>query len=477
MTDPTTHAFAPSDLAAAVGGRWQRDPTRPIRGASIDTRALDEGAIFVALKGERTDGHRFLEQAAEAGASCAIIDDPSASAPDSLGLLLVRDAREALADAARVWRTKLAGPVIAITGSNGKTTTVAMLHAALRAGGMTGTRSIRSFNNDLGVPLTLLNAAPGHDYTICECGINAPGEMGVLGSICAPDIAVITSIGRAHLEALGSIEGIAREKSALIRAMRDPAARFAVAPAGVPTLDPFLHDAARAGTRVIRFGRRQTEPVHVIAWNDGDRVTASINTADWSVEANLPMPGIHNAWNAAAAAIVARELGVGPRDIAAGLAQTEPAAMRLEIRDIDLHGGTARLVLDAYNANPDSMTAALDQLAAGAFDPPEGAGRRVAILGEMLELGDAAQHEHTELTRRVTRHLTAGDLHAATLIGPSMPIIDPRITIERGASEDTLARAAAAVIPGDVALLKASRSLRFERIAEMVTHQSAGTGP
>mgnify|MGYP001127042817 CR=1 FL=1 len=211
---PASPAWQPDTLVELTGGEWLTPPPQsPVHGAAIDTRALKPGQAFFAFKGERVDGHDYAQHAAQAGAPL-IIAERKVAARTNTAVLRVPDVRAALAAIAAEHRKHLKGKVIAVTGSNGKTTTTRLLHAALRAR-LSGTCSIKSFNNDLGLPLTLLNAAADDDFVICEAGTSGPGEIERLSAICTPDIAVITAVGRAHLEKLGSLEGVAREKASL----------------------------------------------------------------------------------------------------------------------------------------------------------------------------------------------------------------------------------------------------------------------
>ncbi|MEN0021438.1 MAG: Mur ligase family protein, partial [Planctomycetota bacterium] len=215
--------WSAEDWRAAASGRWLRAPgdAQPIRGVAIDSREIAAGAAFVALPGERTDGHRFVAQAAEAGAALVVITDAAAidvdSVPDSCSVLVVDDAARALADAANAYRHKVLADadVIGVTGSNGKTTAVRMLSAALRGAGLRVAASRKSFNNHLGVPITLINADPASNAVVCEMGMNSPGEIGHVVQIAEPTAAMVVSIGRAHLEQLGSVEAIAREKASI----------------------------------------------------------------------------------------------------------------------------------------------------------------------------------------------------------------------------------------------------------------------
>lgn len=303
---------------------------------------------------------------------------------------------------------RLAGVrVIGITGSNGKTTTVRLVHAALKGGGLSGTHATKSHNNELGVPLTILNARPTDDYLICEVGTNAPGEIASLAELVAPDIGVITSIGRAHLEKLGSVAGIAEEKADLVRAVGPDGC--AIVTGDSPELDRALERGASCGVVRVGVTERTPEPGRVAGF---EATPAGCSFVFDGQEFRIPINGLHNAGNAAIASAVAREMGCDSAGVIAGLAGAVPPEMRQEIVDLPIETGsnetgsgrtgTIRIVNDAYNANPESVRAAIAMLAGGEFDPAEGSmGRRIAVLGDMLEMGDASHAVHREIAEAV----------------------------------------------------------------------------
>lgn len=459
-------------IAHATGGRWLREPDAPARRVRIDTREIQPGDAFVALRGERTDGHRFLHQARAAGASVAIIDDPDACAsagglPEELGVLLVGHAEHALRDWARAHRDRLIGTrVVGVAGSAGKTTTVRLVHAALRTQ-LRGSHAPKSFNNHLGVALTLLGARPDDGYVVCEIGTSAPGETGDLAELVRPHVGILTSLGREHLEGLGSLEGVADEASAITRGLDADGAL--VLPAGEPLLD----SRTRGPWRRLRFGADAGADVRVEAveqaW-DGVRARLAGH------EVRLPLVGAHNAHNAAAAIAAVRALGLDEARAAEGLRETEAAPMRLE--RLEIRG--VRVLHDAYNAHPDSTRAALATL--GAIAPAPG-GRRVAILGEMLELGPSADREHAELGDWI-RQTGACDalitLGRRPALAASAGGLGDVATLERERdarpSDAACAEAAAMLRAGDVVLIKASRGVGLERVVEALGKPERGQG-
>ncbi|MBX3364896.1 MAG: UDP-N-acetylmuramoyl-tripeptide--D-alanyl-D-alanine ligase [Phycisphaeraceae bacterium] len=442
-------------LAIGAGAQWLLRPqSHDIRasGASIDTRTLRPGQIFFALKGAQADGHRFLPHAARAGAAFAVIDNPEAVAPDlSIPVLAVPDTQAAMVKLARAYRRAAdAVRVVGVTGSAGKTTTTRLIDAALRTR-LRGSASIKSFNNRLGVSLTMLNANPADQYLVSEVGTSAPGEIAELAALLEPSIAVITLIGRAHLEGLGSLQGVAAEKIALAQALRPGG--LAVIPAPCPSLEPHL----RSLTSVLRVGLDLEADIRITdITSDHTGVAFTLNDR---TTYRVPLLGRHNAVNAAMAVAVARRFGIPPEDIARGLLEVQPPEGRLarvSIAGIDI-------IHDAYNANPESMLAAIAVLA----DCP--ARRRVLILGDMLELGPHAPDAHREVLRAAKDH-PAVDLILA--VGPNMTAASlPRtlgapVETFPDLGDDDIPRIAAHLRPDDLVLIKASRAMRLERLLD-----------
>ncbi|MEQ8769263.1 MAG: UDP-N-acetylmuramoyl-tripeptide--D-alanyl-D-alanine ligase [Phycisphaerales bacterium] len=449
-------------IRTAAGARWLAPPPERIEnhpaGVSIDTRTLAAGQVFVALAGERVDGHAYLEHAREAGASMALVEREDAALPDGLPVAVAPDGREALTRLARAYRA--ASPnlrVVGVTGSNGKTTTVRLIHAVL-SGSRRGSASQKSYNNALGLPLTILNAGPSDQYVVCEMGMSTPGEIAALGRIAQPDVGVITSIGRAHLEALGSVEAIAREKASILEHVRGGG--VGIVPAGVEVLERAIE---RIGSpRLLRVGTDDAADVRVTHVKTGARGVAFELNGRAAFE--VPLLGAHNAHNGAVAVAVGWRFGLDDDAIRAGLANARPVAGRLERVTLGPRGAQIKVLNDSYNANPDSMLAAIGTLCE--MKPGTG-GRRVAILGDMLELGDDRESAHAEIARAVAG---ARGIHAAVLVGDAMRgaagEAGGKATPGELASDADADRIAAMVEPGDVVLIKASRGVRLERVAE-----------
>jgi UDP-N-acetylmuramoyl-tripeptide--D-alanyl-D-alanine ligase len=488
------------NIKAAIGGSWLARPEGLSRridsgelslaGAAIDSRAVKPGNVFFALRGEKTEGHLFIPQAAASGARLAITERPDAltslpagaNAGPACAVLLVPDAAQALLRLGAAYRKTLdTTRVIAVGGSNGKTTTTRLIHTILSRT-LRGTSSPKSFNNALGVPLTILNAKKSDNYLVCEVGTNAPGEIAVLAGALEPDVAVITSIGREHLEGLASLAGVAREEASLLCSLRPRAT--AIVPADSPELDEALRTlfsapgSARSRTSLVRFGISEAADVRIAdaaelpLSNPGVRFTLNARTTH-----HIPLLGRHNALNATAAIIVARRLGVPEAEIAAGLAAAKPAEMRMERRRVSLPGGDIELINDAYNANPDSMLAALGVLAAHAG---EGASRRVAVLGDMLEMGDASVRAHEEIGRALAR---TREIDLVILVGAAMEHAatasnDPARFVRLDSLDNQGATVAASHLrPGDLVLLKGSRRMALERLIPALESRANSSKP
>ncbi|MCC6660118.1 MAG: UDP-N-acetylmuramoyl-tripeptide--D-alanyl-D-alanine ligase [Phycisphaerales bacterium] len=451
--------WSPEALRASVGGTWvvRPAPGAAIAGLSIDSRTLRAGQVFLAIRGDTHDGHAHVAAAAGAGSPLAIIesDGHAGAFPPGLGVIKVPGTRRALLRLAGAYRRTLERTrVIGVTGSSGKTTTTRLIHAVLSQS-LHGTVSVKSFNNSIGVPLTILAASPRDRYLVCEIGTNAPGEVAALAGAVRPDIAVIVSVGREHLEGLGSLEAIAREEAAQT-VFLEPGG-VAIVHAEAPHL-PEQVEALRSahGFKVLSFGASAGADLRV-----GD-IRAGFGGVRFTINGkagyHVPLLGAHNAMNAAAAVAVGLRLGLDEATIARGLASVCGAEMRME----PCEAGGVRVLNDAYNANPDSMLAALDALAG----LPKGPGRRAAVLGDMLELGDAGPALHAEVLERA---LSMADLDAVILVGPLMGAAsgrrpDPRVLCIADLDGPGAAAVAERLAPGDLVLLKGSRRMRLERL-------------
>jgi UDP-N-acetylmuramoyl-tripeptide--D-alanyl-D-alanine ligase len=430
----------PTAAAAAV----------PIAGASIDSRTVAPGQLFVPLPGRRSDGHAFLPAAFARGAAAALCARAQRPAPGAAPgtLILVDDVTAALQRLANGQRRAWGGLVIGVTGSSGKTTTKDLIAAALAADRPTlATRG--NLNNHWGVPLTLLDLGEQRAAVI-EMGSNHPGEIAALAAIALPDLAVITNAGSAHLEHFGSVAAIATEKASLAAALP----RDGVAFAGADS-PPLLEALARLGRRTVTYGFAPGADVTPRSYQDlGDG--GSRLEVDGFPPLVLGLVGRHHAVNALAAFAVARHLGLDPKATVAALAAHRGSAGRMEVRRAA--GGT--LLVDCYNANPESARAALRTLLTWPH-----ATRRIAVLGDMLELGPkaAALHRETGAAAAPAELWVVGAHAADYAAGARDSGADARVFDDKPA----LARALAeALEPGVVALIKASRGASLEDVLQ-----------
>jgi UDP-N-acetylmuramoyl-tripeptide--D-alanyl-D-alanine ligase len=439
--------FTADDLTRATGGVMPR--LFHATGVSIDSRTVAPGDLFVALQTSSGDGHAHVEEALRKGAAGAMVHRENAL-PDAAPRLVVRDTLAGLGALAAFARTRFEGAVVAVTGSVGKTTTKEMLRTMLSACGDTHAAEA-SYNNHWGVPLTLARMPPDAAFCVVEIGMNHAGEIAPLAKLAAPDVGVITAIAGAHLGHLGSLEAIADEKASMLQAILQGGT--AVLPGNSAWLGR-LRAAVPHGVATVIFGQADVRSLREDA--DGSDVDAMIGSA--SVSFRLNAPGRHMVANALAALHAAASLGADVAQCTATLAQFSPVRGRGARHA--LLGGTATLLDESYNASGASVRAALSVLRQL---PAE---RRVAVLGDMLELGEHSAHEHASLARDVTD--SADVLYAC---GPWMKFLYDEIAPEKrglhAADSVSLAPAVcAAVRAGDAVLVKGSLGSHMRVVVE-----------
>jgi UDP-N-acetylmuramoyl-tripeptide--D-alanyl-D-alanine ligase len=410
----------------------------------IDSRQVREGDLFIGLRGEHDDGGRFAAEALRTGAWGVVVTPEWAGelAGQPGWVLTAQDPLAALQSLARVWRDELGARVVGITGSTGKTSAkdvcAALLPAEVHA-------SPENFNTEIGLPLAVLGAEQGTEVLILEMAMRGPGQIAELCAIAAPDIAVITNVGPVHIELLGSVEAIAAAKAEIIDGLRPGGT--AVVPADSGPLEPHLERAPK----LLRFGSGgDVEATWVLA--EAGETDALVRTPFGEQAFKLPFVEAHNLDNALAAIAVGVALGFEPGAMADRAPRIVFSRLRGELVELP---GNAILINDSYNANPISMRAALDHLAS-----LEASGRRLAVLGEMRELGPDAAAYHREVgeyarSRGVERIIGVGEL--AEAYEPDERVSDAE------AAADALA---AALGPGDAVLVKGSRAIGLERVAE-----------
>lgn len=427
-------------------------------GVSTDSRAVRPGELFVALEGERFDAHEFLEQARANGAVAALV---SRDCEVDLPTLRVDDTRAALGRLGELWRLRHDVSVIAITGSNGKTTVKEMIAAALAPSGpVLSTRG--NLNNEIGVPLTLMGLDRQHRFAVIEMGANHAGEIAYLTGLAHPHVAVITNAGPAHLEGFGSIEGVAKAKGEIFSGL--DASGTAVVNADDAFAETWYRLAAHA--RIVRFGLGPEADVTADWQPQGSGSRMLVHTPDGSAELLLPLPGRHNVANALAAVAAALSCGISLASICEGLARLKPVAGRLQMRA----GPDGLQVLDdTYNANPGSLGSALAVLAGQR-------GGKWLVLGDMLELGGEAEALHRQAGRMarsagVDGLFALGELarHAVDEFGDGARHFDDWQDLVQTLRRDCKA-------PGTV-LVKGSRGMHLERVVNALLEepkQSAG---
>lgn len=439
----------------AQGSLTAGDAELSVSRVSTDSRTLQPGDLFVPLRGENFDGHKFVEQAGERGAVGAMVEEKWKSAtPKNFGLIRVPDTLAGYQELAANYRRSLPLKVIVITGSNGKTSTKDFLAATLSRG-FRVTKTEGNFNNHVGLPQTMLAANSGDEIAVWEIGMNHPGEIAALSKLAAPDVGVITNVGLAHIEFMGSREAIAAEKGSLAEAVGADGTVILNAD------DPYSQGiAGRTRAKVILAGIENgfVRAIEVTQSSSGCEFT--ILEGAHRCRAQLPVPGIHMVQNAMLAVAAGRAFGLSLEDCAAGLASTPLTKARLQIKEIN----GIQFIDDSYNANPDSMKAALRTLVELDAD-----GRRVAVLGEMSELGEESGRGHREVGEAAAA-FGIDELIAVGPTGTEMAQAAQKAGLRKSISVPEAEEAAELLgetaSPGDLILIKGSRSARMERVLE-----------
>jgi UDP-N-acetylmuramoyl-tripeptide--D-alanyl-D-alanine ligase len=435
-----------SQAAAAVGGRLI-GPDVEFDGASFDSRSTKPGQLFVPIVAER-DGHEFIGAARTAGSPVHLTHEPDPFRRDGTAIE-VADTGQALLALAAFARRRLAAQVVGVTGSVGKTSTKDLMAAACGAGRRT-TANERSFNNDQGLPVTILNAPDDTEVLILEMGMRGFGHISRLCEVARPDIGVVTVVGEAHTELVGGIEGVATAKGELVEAL--PASGTAVLNADDPRVAAM---ADRTGASVVTFGSTGDVRVGGIQLDDLARATFTVDSPWGSGVVRLAVPGAHMVTNAAAALAVAGVVGVDLGEAIDALARAKLSGMRMELTTMP---SGATILNDAYNANPTSMRAAVESLASMQAD------RRVAVLGLMAEIEDPAP-AHREIAG-YARSLGVELFAVGTDLYGIEPLDGPEAAVA----------AIGPVGPSDVVLVKASRSAGLERVVAALLSPGVASG-
>lgn len=447
-----------ASAARAIDGRLVGSNAEFLR-VTTDSRDIRSGDLFVGIRGERFDGQAFAAQALSAGAVAAMVGTAAAQNLTGANLLVVDDTRLALGRLAAFWRQRFDLPLVAVTGSSGKTTVKEMLAAVLReaAGPEAVLATAGNLNNDIGMPLTLLGLRPAHRYAVVELGMNHLGEIAYLSRLARPTVALINNAGTAHIGELGSVEAIARAKGEIFEGLVD---------GGVAMIN--LDDnyagywrGLNAGRRVVDFGIEHKGSISARYELAPTGSLVTVLTPDAEFVVTLNVAGMHNVRNAVAAAAAAHVLGIPHPKVAAGLAAYRGVKGRLQRK---LLPGGATLIDDTYNANPESMKAAISVLAAHP-------GPKVLVMGDMGELGTEAEALHAGTGRfarqaGIDRLFAFGELSAAAArsFGAGRHFTD---------LAELVAAVSAALDRDTAVLVKGSRFMRMERVVEAL---SAGNG-
>lgn len=449
--------------AAACAGTIRQGPaTASFQAVSTDSRTAKAGDLFFAIKGDTFDGHHFLPEVAAKGVAGVVVEnnrlaDFASKIPATVSVLAVADVRQAYGQIAAAYRQQFQLPIIVVGGSNGKTTTKELLASVLRQK-FSALWSEASFNNDIGVPTTLLRLETAHQAAVLEAGTNHPGELAPLVKLIAPQFGVITNIGREHLEFFGTVAGVAQEEGALAELLPADGKLFLN---GDNEWSEKI--AARTQAKIIRVGfgeKNDWRASKVRLDKNGVTFQVAAPKTELSGEYRVNLLGRHQAVNALLAAAVSAELGLNRAEIQRGLAECLPAKMRLNFWE----AGGVRVLDDCYNANADSTIAALETLCGLPLQ-----GRRVAVLGDMNELGEHSAAAHAEVGKRAAE-LQVGQLVAvgkmAAVTAAAARAAGLTRIFEFGEVEGAARAAKNFLRAGDVVLLKASRGVRLERMAE-----------
>lgn len=439
------------EIARIVEGRVVHDrASTRITGVTTDSRSVQKGQLFIALRGKRFDGHQFVAEAFQKGALAAMV---SRKLPLAYPQIIVKQPLRAMGKLAQAYRMALKAKVIAVTGSCGKTTTKEMV-AHILSGSHNVVHARASYNNAVGVPLTILEANEDTDFLVLEVGANKKGEISRLAQIAYPDTAVLTCVAKAHLEGFGSLEGVAREKSQLTRYLRSGG--FAVINRDSELLRKFVKLPAEKLITTSMFSSAAPADLHPDEIRD---LQGAVEFKIRGVRFRLNLYGLWNISNALLAIAVCTAYGVSLQDCAERLITFRPPRMRMERLTID--GVT--IINDAYNSNPNSAENALLE-----FDKLPGSGRRIAVVGDMAELGRHSAKCHAELGKLIG---ALPNIELVVAVGKEMrhavkQMSGAKQVLHFGSSEEASNFVAQTVRPGDLLLLKGSRCVGLEKILE-----------
>lgn len=444
--------FTSAEIAGAVGGELFGSGDAVVTGVSTDTRTIEKGTLFIAVKGERFDGNDFIAQAAEKGAAAVISDRREAAASCSVPVILVGDSRAAQLALSRYHRERFPVRLCGVTGSVGKTSTKDMIYAVLSAGFNT-LKTEGNFNNDIGLPKTLFRLNETYGAAVIEMGMSDLGEISVLSRAARPDCAVITNIGYCHIENLKTRENILRAKLEILDGASD----------GAPLIlcgdDEYLRTVKLSDRRVILYGfggNCDIRAEDIAHGESGERFT--LIDGESRYDAEIPVQGEHHVLNALAAYCVGREFGMAAEQIIPAFMSYEASGMR---QRTERHGGVT-FILDCYNASPTSMKASLSVLGGMKAE-----GRRIAVLGDMLELGGMSRELHAMTAAHIIENADCAFLYGEEMTSCRDALNERGFEVYHSTDKAELSsRLKAYIKSGDVLLFKGSRGMRMEEIAE-----------
>lgn len=457
-----TARFTLAEVLAATRGECNAQGTKlDFEGVCTDTRTLKPGVLYIALSGERFDGHDYVQEATRLGAAGVIVSQP-VTVETGATVVVVANTRIALQDLARFHRCRFQLPLIAVTGSNGKTSTKDMIAAVLSMK-LNVLRTEANFNNEIGLSQTLLQLDGSHQAAVVEMGMRGRGEIAELASIALPTIGVVTNVGETHLERLGTVENIAAAKAELIEVL--PVSGFAVLNAD----DQFVQAMQQKTAAQIRTfavdAAADIQATDIVQTIQG--VSFECREGENRFPAFVPLPGRHTIYNALAAIAAGRLLGLDFAQIAAGLADYQPGKMRLNIR----RQAEITIIDDTYNASPLSMAAAINVL--GEIAP----GRKIAVIGDMLELGEASRQAHERVGQQLADVgaaiiLTVGEMAGYTAAAATLHGVADVVACKN--HQQAVGELQKRLLPGDTLLVKGSRGMQMEKVLTVFAPASEG---
>ena len=445
--------FTASEIAQVTGGRLIGEDTA-VSGVSTDTRTIEPGMLFVAIKGESFDGNDFIAAAAEKGAAAVITDRSEGAGNVPVTQILVKDSRAAQLSLAHYHRMKFPLKLVGVTGSVGKTSTKDMVYAVLSAKFNT-LKTEGNFNNDIGLPRTLFRLNESHGAAVIEMGMSDLGEISVLSKAAAPDICIITNIGWCHIENLKTRENILKAKLEILDG----------ASGGAPLIingdDEYLKTVSLPGRRVVRYGLSEgceVRAANIAHTASGEEFTLIYGGSEY--HAAVPVNGEHHVLNALAAFAAGTEAGMTPEEIVPAFMRYEASGMRQRIEK----RGDITVILDCYNASPTSMESSLSVLGG-----MECSGRKCAVLGDMLELGEMSAQLHAGVAEYIKKNADCAFLYGAEMAHCRERLEEQGFEVHHSTDKKALTDSLLSWIkPGDVLLFKGSRGMRMEEIAEKV---------